>query len=115
MILWSSVTVGRYLYVEASGRSANDTAQLASPTIAGGSTKFAASTCTMSFWYHMRGYRIGTLSVYTTNFFGALQTKVWAQNKNQGKDWVKAKVQLDSVADFQVSSKNIFSVYWKLS
>lgn len=87
--------------MEASGRSDNDSALLASPTI-GGKNQFSVPTCTMSFWYHMRGSKIGTLSVYTTNYFGALQNKVWSKSQDQGNDWVKGKVQLNSGADFQV-------------
>lgn len=90
---------GRYLYVEASGKSKNDTAALASATIA---TTKADNKCTMSFWYHMYGYDIGTLSVYTGKTYGQMESKIWAKSGDQGSRWNRGKVTLSSDADFQV-------------
>ncbi|XP_047128245.1 MAM and LDL-receptor class A domain-containing protein 1 isoform X1 [Hydra vulgaris] len=92
---------GKYAYIEASVRSENDTAQLASSTIA--ATKPGSSpTCFVSFWYHMYGIHIGTLSVSTATQYGVVENTVWSKSKNQGDKWFKGKVNLVSSQDFQV-------------
>ena len=53
-----SVPLGYYMYIEATGKSKGDKAQLLSP-------RYPKTTgrC-LEFWYHMYGSDIGTLTVY---------------------------------------------------
>ena len=101
------------MYAEASGRSSNDTAALASATIASTQTfKYASTKCSMSFWYHMNGAHIGTLSVYSTNNYGQLENKIWAISGDQGNFWNRAKVTLSSDKDFQVKELFYCMIYF---
>ena len=94
---------GRYLYAEASGKSKNDSAALASATIGPTSTfRYASKPCMMSFWYHMRGSRIGSLNVYQATNYGSMDNLVWAKSGDQGSRWVKGVVSLTSDKDFQI-------------
>lgn len=45
----------------------------------------------MSFWYHMKGGHIGTLSVYM-RIFGQSETKLWSLSVDQGDKWNSAVV-----------------------
>lgn len=45
----------------------------------------------MSFWYHMQGGHIGTLSVYM-RVYGQSETKLWSLSLDQGNKWNSAVV-----------------------
>lgn len=57
------VLLGYYMYIEATGKSKGDKAQLLSP-------RYPKTTgrC-LEFWYHMHGSDIGTLTVYKKVYF----------------------------------------------
>ena len=87
-----------------SPRKANDTAQLASPTIKGTGSRVrrAAGDCKMRFFYHMFGYHIGQLNIYTATTYGQPGTKVWSMSGSKGDIWIRGEVALSNAADFQV-------------
>ena len=65
------ISSGHYMYIEATGRSRGDKAQLLSP-------RYPRTTgrC-LQFWYHMHGADIGTLTVYKkVCFWGQLYAKI---------------------------------------
>ncbi|OPL21279.1 hypothetical protein AM593_06748, partial [Mytilus galloprovincialis] len=49
-------------------------------------------TC-LTFWYHMYGHFIASLSVYLKDSDGNLQ-KLWSQSENHGNNWLPAKINL---------------------
>ena len=73
------------MFAEVSGFSQGDTAQLSSPYY------YKKYQC-LQFWYHMYGSSIGTLNVYTAQFF--FQRLSWTKTGNQGNEWRKAQVSL---------------------
>ena len=75
---------GYYVYVEASVGNNYDLATFNSPTI-----KQAASTCSMTFWYHMYGTSIGELTVYVQQ--GYRLTNLWSIYGDQGLDFLPLK------------------------
>lgn len=82
------ISTGNYMFIETSyPRKRGDRARLESevfpPTPSNG-------RC-MSFWYHMQGGHIGTLSVYM-RVFGQSETKLWSVTLDQGKTWNSAVV-----------------------
>ena len=95
--------LGNYAYIEASLKQENQTASLASPTLAATKSSFYASgACIVRFWYHMYGAHIGSLNVYTATNYGTPDKTVWSLSGNQGNMWKKGKAILDSSSDFQV-------------
>ncbi|XP_057298293.1 MAM and LDL-receptor class A domain-containing protein 2-like isoform X2 [Hydractinia symbiolongicarpus] len=93
---------GKYIYIEASTKQSNDTAMLASPTIAATGNTYANGACFVSFWYHMYGAHIGSLTVYTATTYGVPDKSPWSLTGDQGDKWLKAKVTLTSPKDFQI-------------
>lgn len=75
---FSGTALGYYMYVEASQGRIRDMAQLESPWL-----KQSASTCVVSFWYHMYGRGIGTLYGYIK--VGLTYTRLFEQSGNKGK------------------------------
>lgn len=71
---------------------------LASPTIAATMN----GLCKMTFWYHMRGSHIGTLTVYSATTYGVKANKEWSMSNDQGTEWKKGSVSLTSSKDFQL-------------
>jgi len=95
----SFVVNGTYAYIEASfPRQQNDTARLISAQIP---RNTRPGTC-VSFWYHMYGPVIDTLSVYTKSG-GSLGSVVWQRKGNQADRWKYGQVFLRMVLDYQVS------------
>lgn len=75
---------GNYYYLEASA-NLNKVAVLESPCIDVTSPK-------LTFWYHMYGSEMGTLSVEV--FDGSAWTQAWSLTGNQGNDWLLAEINL---------------------
>lgn len=94
--------------MEASGRGLNDSASLASPTIA---LTTGNKPCGMTFWYNMKGRHIGSLNVYLATTYGNMENLIWAKSGNQGKEWNKAMVSLTSNVDFQVCLEYIGTLF----
>ena len=89
---------GWYVYIEASEpRKPNDTAKLISSSVAG--TTASGGKC-LSFWYHMYGADINTLSVYVRT--GAYDTLLWSKTGTRGDKWIQALVSVNSRTRFQV-------------
>ena len=89
---------GTYVYIETSfPRNHNDTARLISALIPKNSRP---GTC-ISFWYHMYGPDINTLSVYTKSG-GSLSSPIWKRTGNQANKWKHALVFVRSLLDYQV-------------
>ncbi|XP_072042533.1 uncharacterized protein [Amphiura filiformis] len=89
---------GLYIYTEASGRSAGETARLISPLIPGNVGRRAC----INFWCHMYGSGMGTLKVYARTAAGG-DTELWSISGNHGDPWLS--VSLSHYApktDFQV-------------
>ena len=84
------------MYIESSSpRKVNDTAILVSPLIT------SSATCTMRFFYHMRGAHIGTLNVYKR--VGNVKSLLWSLTGDQGEKWLKNTVSLTASNGFYVS------------
>ncbi|XP_014218104.1 uncharacterized protein LOC106646576 [Copidosoma floridanum] len=84
---------GYYLYIEATGRLANDTARILSPLY---NANLTDSGC-FSFWYHMYGATIGTLNVYFKPETEKTPKLVWSKNGNQGNQWHRGLFDLPTV------------------
>ncbi|XP_071138950.1 uncharacterized protein [Mytilus edulis] len=78
---------GHYLYIEASDMNYQNFVRLLSDDIA-----WPQRTC-LTFWYHMYGHFIASLSVYLKDSDGNLQ-KLWSQSENHGNNWLPAKINL---------------------
>lgn len=92
---------GTYAYIESSyPRKPNDTARLISAEI---SRNTRPGTC-VSFWYHMYGPDIDTLSVYTKSPKGSsLGSVIWQRKGNQADKWKYGQVFLRMSLNYQVS------------
>ena len=99
MLMYSFILTGYYAFIESSRpRNRGDKAWMLSESLAA----TGHSVHCFSFWYHMYGLNMGTLSVYkSTN--GSLPGNVlWQLAGNQGNSWKQAR--------FPVSSTTVFSV-----
>ena len=87
-----------------SPRKANDTAQLASPTIqgSGSRTRRATGDCKMRFFYQMFESSVGKLNIYTATRYGQPGNRIWSMSGNKGNAWLRGEVSLSSAANFQV-------------
>ena len=86
------------MYIESSfPRKPNDTAKLISSIVPG--TTAYGGKC-LSFWYHMYGAHISTLSVYLRN--GSHDTLLWSKAGTHGNKWLQAAVTVNSSTHFQV-------------
>lgn len=64
----------------------------------------------MTFWYHMKGSKMGTLNIYTEGTTTA-KSIIWTRSGSQGNDWVKGKVNITAMHGLKVSSLlNCFSI-----
>ncbi|XP_063956757.1 MAM and LDL-receptor class A domain-containing protein 1-like [Lytechinus pictus] len=80
---------GFYLYIEAAGASTGDKATIISPTI----PALPAGGACVSFWYHMLGTTMGTLTVYSPQ-----NQEKWKKAGDQGNLWMQANVWLQSTS-----------------
>lgn len=89
---------GTYAYIEASyPRRQNDTARLISALIPPNSRP---GMC-VSFWYHMYGAAIDTLSVYPKTG-GSLGSAIWKRTGNQANEWKYGQVFIRTTLSSQV-------------
>lgn len=77
MFLFSGTALGYYMYVEASQGSSWDLATFESTWL-----KQSASTCVVTFWYHMYGTGIGTLYGYVK--VGQTYSRLFEEYGNKG-------------------------------
>eukprot|EP00795_Rhopilema_esculentum_P012712 gene12712-3431_t len=90
---------GYYMYIETSApRRPNDTARLISPVVRGNGTVL---TQCVSFYYHMYGPHVNTLSVYTRSN-GRYDAPLWVRNGTQGPNWRYGEVQVKTGDSFQI-------------
>ena len=97
LILYVSLSVGRYIYIEALYRKVNDTARISSPVI----SVSGSSTKCLKFWYHMYGPHIGTLNVYTNST--TLGSPIWSKTGTAGNAWKLATVEVQMRRSYSVS------------
>uniref|UniRef100_A0A0L8FMM2 MAM domain-containing protein n=1 Tax=Octopus bimaculoides TaxID=37653 RepID=A0A0L8FMM2_OCTBM len=99
---------GYYIYTEASSpRKKGEKARLYSPVIGPPSS----NECWIRFFYHMNGFQMGTLNVYTrTSVFGKYE-KLWTKTGHVADYWERADVQLTSNQKFQVVFESIIGGY----
>ena len=92
----ASLSSGFYMYTESSSpRSRGQKARLISPKAA------ATQGKCLTFYYHMNGNNMGTLSIYKMRN-NRLYTPVWTVGGSQGDIWQPAQVTMTSSTDFQV-------------
>ena len=85
---------GNYLYTEASS-CFNNTGSVISPCF----NLSTASGPSLSFWYHLYGNTMGSLSVQvSTDGGGTWSSDVWSMSGNQGNAWNQATVNLSAYA-----------------
>ena len=101
---------GHFLFLETSApRKANDTARVVSPV-------FAATTsgeCQFRFWYHMYGYDVAFLNVYTRTFVGGPLTSIWSQKGEKGDEWLRARIALNVNQPFQVLIEGVRGISYE--
>lgn len=91
---------GKYVYLEVSQKTPGNAARLVSQKMA--ATTGSGGKC-LSFYYHMYGPHVNTLSVYVvvgSNFTG--QQPFWSRTGSQGNKWVKGQVTLNAGQPFSV-------------
>ena len=75
---WPGTALGYYIYVEASQGNTFDLAKFESKWL-----KQSASTCIVSFWYHMYGSGIGSLYAYLK--VGQTYTRLFEEYGDKGR------------------------------
>jgi hypothetical protein len=80
---------GRYLYLESTG-CLDMTAELYSPCF--DLTHLAEAQ--FSFWYHMYGNGMGSLSVEVAEYHSKNWTPVWSRTGEQGNVWLRGEIDL---------------------
>ncbi|XP_013409345.1 uncharacterized protein LOC106172943 isoform X2 [Lingula anatina] len=76
---------GIYVYLEASNNHFNDSARLISPKLR------KNMTYAVTFWYHLFGDNVGSLSVYV-EVNGTKRGNVWSVSGNHGNVWLRGSV-----------------------
>ncbi|CAE7557626.1 unnamed protein product, partial [Symbiodinium necroappetens] len=87
----SAYTGTYYVYTEASGGNKNKQFVLESPTFA-----ISSSRKKISFWYHMKGSKMGDLKVMSSVYpgTGAAWNTIFADSGSQGDQWIHAEVEI---------------------
>ena len=94
---------GYYMYTDASNGTRNSQAYLTSPLL-----RSSSAACQLSFWYHMKGLAVGTLSVYKQE--GYRKTFLWNTKRDHGDRWYQAIVPIGRMtAPFQMSITSVRS------
>lgn len=93
----TGTTAGWYIYAESSGGSNGDRALLSTTRI--GQT---GPQCVLSFWYHMYGQSVGTLSV-KLSFLDGTQPVIWTKSGDQGNSWLQSRLVIGSRQLLKVS------------
>ena len=97
---------GFYMYVGANKGKIDDQAGLQTPVL-----HQAAATCQFTFWYHMHGYGIGSLTV--SSIVGQIKSKVWTISGNQGLQWKQAVIDIGRIPgpfSLQIQASRSYSV-----
>ncbi|CAI9725294.1 and LDL-receptor class A domain-containing 2-like [Octopus vulgaris] len=95
---------GYYIYTEASyPRKKGENARLYSPVIA----PTSSNECWIRFFYHMNGFQMGTLNVYTRTSVLGKYKKLWTKTGHVADYWERADVKLTSNQKFQVVFESI--------
>ncbi|KAG7200897.1 hypothetical protein KM043_003260 [Ampulex compressa] len=90
---------GHYLYIEASGRIADNVARIISPLY---NASLTDAGC-FSFWYHMYGMTIGALRVYFQDELDRVPRLAFSKTGNQGNRWIHGIFDLPkAVKSFQI-------------
>ena len=90
------VLVGYYMYIEATGASVNETAEIMSPAYPGASQGHC-----FSFWYHMYGADVGSLNVLQK--YGNKKSILWGMKGNRGNVWKKTQITItNNAASYEV-------------
>ncbi|XP_041467503.1 MAM and LDL-receptor class A domain-containing protein 1-like [Lytechinus variegatus] len=88
---------GYYIYTETGDMDYGATATLTSPSI----PPLGVDGACVTFWYHMLGSYIGTLTVYNP-----VNNERWKKTGNQGNMWLQGNVWLEpSPSDTQLGSQ----------
>ena len=90
---------GQYIYLEASGEACTDDkiAYLISNCLQ--LDKQGNDSCHLSFFYHMYGDGIGSLSLQASDNGGFSWTTLWQKAGNQGDEWRKEYISLGDYLD----------------
>ena len=88
------------MYVDSSNGKPKDIARLYSPI------EPATTGKCLSFWYHMNGQTMGTLSVYLS-INDIIQTRpLWSETGNKGDVWRIATMTLTTTDTFEVNNES---------
>ena len=86
------------MYTEVSTRGRGDKALLISPVIPGNQSH----TC-FTFFYHMYGEDIGSLTVQSRRLGSTKTSNLWTLSGNRGNSWKFASFPITVEVDYQVS------------
>ncbi|XP_066300037.1 MAM and LDL-receptor class A domain-containing protein 1-like [Branchiostoma lanceolatum] len=98
---------GYYAFVDSTGVANDAKARILSPSLPASST----GRC-LRFWYHMFGYHVDFLKVYTSSG-GSLQGPIWQKYGNQGNEWKYAQVHLTATGVYQVALEGSKGPGWQ--
>ena len=94
---------GYYIYIEASTRSAGDTAVLTSPTV-----DTAGPRCEINFWYHMMGTDIGHLNIYMVQ--SGAKSLLVKKSFDHGVDiWYESGAYIGAQTNFSIEIEGLIS------
>ena len=101
--------LGYYLYAEASNpASPGDKSRLLSKPFP------ATQGRCLTFWYHMYGSGIGQLNVILEKIKGGVPQTVWSKSGQQGNEWKRAQVTLESDSKYKASHNTLQGTYMRL-
>lgn len=95
---------GFYMYIEASNELENSRAHLISKPI------LCEQNQCLTFWYHMFGDDIGSLSVYQK--YKTDMTRRWRKKNAQNTQWNQARVDLNCDQEFQIVIEGKTKIDW---
>ena len=91
--------LGSYIYMEASSPAiAGQKAILVSKVM----RKSPSGTKCLTFWYHMYGLHMGTLTLVVRDAITTAETTVLTLTGSKGNQWNKQNVDIKILNDFQV-------------
>ena len=91
--------IGYYLYIEASSMNPFEKARLD-----GAKARAPPYGACITFWYHMYGADMGSLTVYTSEMNGVLGPAQWSRSGYTAvREWKEGRVTIDPGTEFQVS------------
>ncbi|XP_035690606.1 zonadhesin-like [Branchiostoma floridae] len=89
---------GHYMYFEASSIASGVTARLLSPTLPIIPSSSSHTSYCVTFWYHMYGLHIDTLSVHRKESGGS-EVPMWSLSDGQGNVWRQGQLPLDGTTE----------------